>query len=172
VRGVRDPQVRPVHFRLPCQGKWRERRRDVEKKRYCLPACGARGGFVGGESFDEGEKAAVTGSISTVTAGPQSLARVARARPRNPAFHRRGFGTAVLFPSEREAACRFVEGSLLRYQRKGLKTNASMNRPGSEDHRIHHDAFPPGPVECYVLPAAKLDLSSTPELDVNASRQE
>ncbi|NQT82232.1 hypothetical protein HQ563_04370 [bacterium] len=33
-------------------------------------------------------------------------------------------GTGVLFPSEREASCRSVEASLLRYHRKGFRANA------------------------------------------------
>ena len=53
-----------------------------------------------------------------ILASPWPRHSLAQARPRNPAFPRPGFGTAVLFPSEREAACRFVEGFLQRYQQK------------------------------------------------------
>jgi len=79
-----------------------------------------------------------------------------------------GFGMAVLFRSDRQAACWFVEGSLLRYQQRAFRANASTNRPGAEHHRIHHHGFPAGPVEGFVLPVTKGGVSSTPGLDVNA----
>ncbi len=75
---------------------------------------------------------------------------------------------AVLFRSDRQAACWFVEGSLLRYQQRAFRANASTNRPGAEHHRIHHHGFPAGPVEGFVLPVTKGGVSSTPGLDVNA----
>ena len=44
----------------PEQMQGQEKRRDVEKEHYYLPACLAKGGFLGGDSFDEGKEAAVT----------------------------------------------------------------------------------------------------------------